>query len=132
MEILKNLISEHGSSLMSTLTDSGFTAEQAQQFLPEATQGISDALSGGGIADMLSGGDLGGMASSIIGNIDVEGIASKVGVDSSVASNGLSALVPQVLGLMNAEGGGLSSLLGGEGGGGLGGIASMVGKLFNK
>jgi len=41
MEIIKNLISEHGSSLVSTLTESGFTADQAQQFLPEAAQAIA-------------------------------------------------------------------------------------------
>ena len=129
MEILKNLISEHGPSLMSTLTESGFSADQAQQFLPEATQGISDAISGGGITELLSGGDEGGMASTIMSKIDIESIASKVGIDSSLASNGLTALIPKVLALMNTEGGGLSSLLGS---GGIGRIAGMVGKLFNK
>jgi len=129
MELLKNLISEHGPSLMSTLTESGFSADQAQQFLPEATQGISDAISGGGITELLSGGDEGGMASTIMSKIDIESIASKVGIDSSLASNGLTALIPKVLALMNTEGGGLSSLLGG---GGIGRIAGMVGKLFNK
>jgi len=132
MEILKNLISEHGPSLMSTLTESGFTAEQAQQFLPEAAQGISEAISGGGLSEMLSGGDEGGMASTIMSRIDIEGIASKVGIDSSLANNGLTSLIPKVLAMMNAEGGGLSSLLGGGSGGVIGSVAGMVGKLFNK
>ena len=132
MEILKNLISEHGASLMSTLTDSGFTADQAQQFLPEAAQGMSDAISDGGISELLSGGDEGGMASTIMSKIDIEGIASKVGIDSSLASNGLTALIPKVLAMMNAEGGGLSSLLSGGGGGIIGRVTGMVGKLFNR
>ena len=120
MEIIENLISEHGSSLMSTLTESGFTADQAQQFLPEAAQGMSDAISGGGISEFLSGGDEGDMASTIMGKIDIESIASKIGIDSSLASDGLTALIPQVLAMMNSGGGGLSALLGSEGGGGIG------------
>jgi len=129
MEILKKLISEHGPSLMSTLTESGFTAGQAQQFLPEAAQGINDAISGGGISGLLSGGDEGGIMSTIISKIDIESIASNVGIDSTLVSNGLTALIPKVLALVNAEGGGLSSLLGG---GGIGDIAGMAGKLFSK
>ena len=132
MEILKNLISEHGASLMSTLTDSGFTADQAQQFLPEAAQGMSDAIGDGGISELLSGGDEGGMASTIMSKIDVESIASKIGIDPSLASNGLTALIPKVLAMMNAEGGGLSSLLSGGGGGIIGRVTGMVGKLFNR
>ena len=132
MEIIENLISEHGSSLMSTLTESGFTADQAQQFLPEAAQGMSDAISGGGISELLSGGDEGDMASTIMGKIDIESIASKIGIDSSLASDGLTALIPQVLAMMNSGGGGLSALLGSEGGGGIGHVVGMAGKLFNK
>jgi len=132
MEIIKNLINEHGSTLMSTLTESGFTADQAQKFLPEAAQGMSDAISGGGISESLSGGDAGDMASTIMDKIDIESIASKVGIDSSLASNGLTALIPKVLAMMNTEGGGLSSLLGGEGGGVIGSVAGMAGKLFNR
>ena len=132
MEIIENLISEHGSSLMSTLTESGFTADQAQQFLPEAAQGMSDAISGGGISEFLSGGDEGDMASTTMGKIDIESIASKIGIDSSLASDGLTALIPQVLAMMNSGGGGLSALLGSEGGGGIGHVVGMAGKLFNK
>jgi len=132
MEILKNIISEHGPSLLSTLTESGFTADQAQQFLPEVAQGISEAISGGGISEMLSGGDEGGMASTIMSKIDIESIASKVGIDSTLANNGLTSLIPKVLAMMNTEGGGLSSLLGSGGGGAIGRFAGMIGKFFNK
>ena len=130
MEILKNLISEHGPSLMSALTESGFSTDQAKQFLPEAAQGMSDVISSGGISKLLSGGDEGDMASTIMGKIDIESIASKVGIDSSLASNGLTALIPKVLALINTEGGGLSSLLGIGDAGVIGRIAGMVGKLF--
>lgn len=128
MEMIKDLINEHGSDLTSTLTESGFTAEQAQQFLPEAAQGISDAVSAGGISDLLGGGGEGDLVSTIMSNIDIESIAARVGMDSSMVSNGLTALLPQVMAMVNSEGGGLSSLLGGEG---VGGVAGMAGKLFN-
>ena len=132
MNILKNLISEHGPSLLSTLTESGFNADQAQQFLPEAAEGISDAINGGGMSELLRGGDERGMASTIMSKIDIESIASKVGIDSSLASNGLTALIPKILAMINTEGGGLSSQLGSGGGGAIGRIAGMVGKFFNK
>jgi hypothetical protein len=132
MEILKNLISEHGPSLISTLIESGFSTDQAKQFLPEAAHVMSDAISSGGISKLLSGGDESSIASTIMSKIDIESIASKVGIDSSLASNGLNALIPKVLALIDVEGGGLSSLLGGEGAGGIGRIAGKVGKLFNK
>ena len=77
MEILKNLISEHGPSLVSALTESGFSTDQAKQFLPEAAQGMSAAISSGGISKLLSGGDEGNIASSIMSKIDIESIASK-------------------------------------------------------
>jgi hypothetical protein len=130
MDLMNNLIAEHGAGLLSTLTESGLSAEQARTFLPEAAQGIGDALGADGVSELLGGSDMGGIASSILGNLDVAGIASRAGIDPSLASNGLSALVPKVLSLLNAEGGGLASLLGG--GGGLGGLAGMAGKLFNR
>lgn len=130
MKILTNLISEHGPSLVSSLTDSGFSTDQAKQFLPEAAQGMSDAISSGGISKLLSGGDESSIATTIMSKIDVESIASKVGIDSSLASNGLTALIPKVLDLINSEGGGLSALLASGDAGGIGRIAGMVGKLF--
>lgn len=128
MSILNDLMSEHGPALLSSLTDSGFSAEQAQAFLPEAASSMSDALSDGGVASMLGGGDESGIASEVIGKIDIEGLAAKMGMDATMAESGLSALVPKVLSLLGSQSGGLSGLLGG----GAGGLAGLAGKLFNK
>ncbi len=132
MDVLKNLIGEHGSTLMATLTNSGFTSDQAQTFLPEAAEGIGDAIGGGGISTMLGGGDTGSMMSTIMGKIDIDSIASKAGIDASLARSGITALIPKILAIINANGGGLSSLPGGEGVGGVGGVAGLTGKLFNR
>lgn len=128
MEILENLISEHGSKLMSVLTESGFSPDQAEAFLPSAAQGISDAIGGEGFADLL-GGDPGSATSAIASKIDIDGIASGAGIDPSLATEGLAALIPKVLEMLSAEGGSVSSLLGN---GGIGGLAGMAGKLFNR
>ena len=62
--------------------------------------------------------------------MDIEGIASRVGIAPSLARTGLEALIPKVLSLVSSESGGLASLLGG--GGGIGGLAGMAGKLFGR
>ena len=132
MDLLNNLISNHSSELISTLTDSGFNAEQAQNFLPEAGQGVTEALSGGNLSELL-GGDSSALLSTILERIDVAGIASRLGIDESMVNDGLTALVPKVMEIFQGEGGGLASLLGGEGAGGLlGGLTKLGGKLFNK
>lgn len=126
MDILNDLISKHSSSLISTLTESGFTQEQASQFLPKAGQGIVNALSSGDLTSTLGGGS-GDVAAAILGKLDIAGLASMVGIDSSLASNGLTALIPKLLDLVHSEGGGLSSLLGGDA---LSTAAGLASKLF--
>ncbi len=128
MSILDSLMSEHGPELLSSLTDSGFSSEQAEAFLPEAASSVGDALSGGGIASMLGGGDDGDVASELLSKIDIQGLATKLGMDPTMAESGLSALIPKLLSLVGSQSGGLSGLLGG----GAGGLAGLAGKLFNK
>jgi hypothetical protein len=107
MELISKLISEHGSELIASLTGKGFSQEQAERFLPEAGNSVADAVSGlSGLPD----------ADSILGKIDIGALAQKTGIDSSLVSNGLSALVPMLLSRL--------------GGGGLGGLMGKVGKLF--
>ena len=132
MDLLNNLISNHSSELISTLTDSGFNTEQAQNFLPEAGRGVTEALSGGNLSELLTG-DTNALMSTILEKVDVAGIASRLGIDESMVNEGLSALVPKVMEIFQGEGGGLASLLGGEGAGGLlGGLAKLGEKFFNK
>ena len=132
MDLLNNLISNHSSELVSTLTDSGFNTEQAENFLPEAGRGVTEALSGGNLSELL-GGDSSALMSTILEKVDIAGIASRLGIDESMVNNGLTALVPKVVEIFQGEGGGLASLLGGEGAGGLlGGLAKLGGKFFNK
>jgi len=105
---IKEILSGHGPELLKTLEQVGFSAEQAQQFLPEAGQKIAAAVSGGGLGDLLSGDAVGGL----LENVDVASLTSKLGIDSGLVRSGLNAIVPQILeGLKGGTGG----LLGGLG-----------------
>ncbi len=131
MEILKDLLMNNSSELVNTLSESGFSAEQAQEFIPEAAQGVQQALSDGGgdLLSMLGGGDTEGIVSTLLEKVDIAGIASRLGLDESMVNTGLETLLPRALEIMNEQGSGLSSLLGGEGGV-LGGIAKLGSKFF--
>jgi len=120
MDILKSMLGDgQAAELLSTLTKSGLSAEQAEKFLPVAGESIAQAASG---LD-LSGGDTGQLLDSLSQSIDIQALASQLGMDSATVSNGLTALLPQLLKLL--QGGGLASLIGGSGLGGLlGGLTS--------
>ena len=129
MDMLKDLLANHSPELISSLSESGFSVEQAQEFLPEAGQGVKDALGGGDVVSLLSG-DSDSIASSLLEKVDIAAIAERVGLDEAMVSNGLEVLIPQVLEIFKNEGGGLNSLLGGNEGGLLGGIAKFGSKFF--
>lgn len=129
MDILKDLLMNNSSELVDTLSATGFSAEQAQEFIPEAAEGVQQALSGGDLLSLLGGGDAEGIVSTLLEKVDIAGIASRLGIDESMVNTGLETLLPRVLEIMNEQGSGLSSLLGGEGGV-LGGIAKLGSKFF--
>lgn len=129
MDILKDLLMNNSSELVDTLSAAGFSAEQAQEFIPEAAQGVQQALSGGDLLSLFGGGDAEGMVSALLEKVDIAGIASRLGLDESMVNNGLESLLPRALEIINEQGSGLSSLLGGEGGM-LGGIAKLGSKFF--
>lgn len=128
MDILKELISSKGAGLVSQLTGSGFSAEQAEKFLPEAGGSIMGALQGLDVKALL-GSDAASQTSSLLGNIDVAGLASKLNLDSAVAKGGLEKFIPVVMGFLkdNQAAAGVLGLLGGK----AGGLAGMAKGLFS-
>jgi hypothetical protein len=94
MDILKSLIGDKTMGvLVSGLIGRGFTRDQAERFLPEAGSSVISA-----IKDTNNGADV----DSILGTIDIPDLASKIGVDSSMITNGLKYIIP---GLMDLIGG---------------------------
>ena len=129
MDMLKDLLANHSSELIDSLSESGFSVEQAQEFIPEAGQGVKDALSGGDVVSLLSG-DTDSILSLLMEKVDIAAIAERAGLDEAMVSNGLEVLIPQVVEIFKNEGGGWSSFLGGGEGGLLGSITNLGSKLF--
>ena len=129
MDILNDLLTKHSSELIDSLSKSGFSVEQAQEFLPEAEQGVKDALSTGDIVSML-GSDTDSIVATLLEKVDTTAIAERVNMDEAMVNHGLRVVIPKVLEIFKAEGVGLSAFLGGGEGGLLGGIAKLGGKLF--
>ena len=107
MNILSTLLSDKATDLVSGLIKNGFTKEQAEKFLPEAGEKLMSAMDNNE-SEM--------DADSILGKIDIGSLASKIGIENSLASTGLQQLIPVILGQL--------------GGSELGGLASKVKSFF--
>ncbi len=130
MDFLEDLISSHSSDFLSVLTESGFSSEQAEEFLPEAGQSVTEAVKTTGLTDLL-GGDASTAISSILEHIDISSLAGRLGMDETMVDTGITAMITKFLDIAKDEGGGLSSLLGGEGREGLlGNVGKLLGKFF--
>jgi hypothetical protein len=126
MDITK-LIQQHGPALTQILTSkAGFTAPQAQTFLPLIIGKVMEVVKGGGFdVKSLIGGT---GASAIIGKLGIGDIAKKAGIDEAKATAGAQAVVPKLIESVQKSGG-LESLLGGATGG-AGDLMKKAGKLF--
>jgi len=121
VNVLKDIVGGgRAGDLLSVLTKSGFSAEQAERFLPVASESIAHAASDSD----LGGGEAGDLINTLSQKIDTQEISSRLGMDSDMVSNGLTALLPHVLKLLQGgavtslmSSGGLRGLLGGLAGG---------------
>jgi len=135
MDIVKQLLADQAGPLVEKLTGQlGFSAEQAQGFVPAAVTQLIEVVKGGGIdlAGLLGGGD----PSALVDQVDTGALAQAAGVDATKAKQGLQSIAPSILEKLGESAGGaqgLLSMLGGEGAGGLLGKASgLATGLFKK
>lgn len=112
MDILNDLLANHSSELTHSLSESGFSAEQAQEFLPEAGQGVKDALSTSDMVALL-GSDTDSIVTTLLEKVDTTTIAERAGLNEAMVNHGLEILIPKAIEIFKKESGGLSSLLGG-------------------
>ena len=125
---IQSLLAEHLPDLVSKLTQqTNLNEAQAQRFIPEAAQEAVSALGSGGLdLKSLIGGQLGGLLSKI----DIGGLATKSGLAEDQASSALESFLPQLLGILQGQKGGLegvvTSFLGQDGG-----ATGILGKLTN-
>ena len=134
--MIESILREHGGELLGALTGSGgLSSDQAESLLPPALGGIGDALSSGDLdlGALLGGGDV----SSLLGQLDLGGIAAQAGLDEGQTRGGLQALIPVALSLLGDKAGGaegLPSMLGGGSAGGAAGalsaVSGLAGRLF--
>lgn len=133
MDLLTGIFKEHGADLASKLTvQTGFSADQATRFLPEAGSAMLDAFKSGETKLDLDNVASAGNVDALLAGIDTEGLASKVGVSPELGASGLSAVVPPLLGLLGSDAGALAGLKalmsGSDAGGMLGKMGGMLGQ----
>lgn len=129
MNILNDIMKNNAPELAALLTGKGFNVEQASQFLPEAAGHIMKALPGDGVASLISGNGA-SLITGLMQKIDIAALASATGINTTLATTGLNALLPKLVELVGKEGGGLTSLLGGNDEL-LGGMKKLGSKLFS-
>ena len=111
MNLIYNLMDNQGSKLIEQLTGAGLHAEQAKGFLPDALKSVMGGLEQVDVQALLSA-DSTTQTSSLMEKIDIPSLASKLDGDSGLASSGLQAIIPQVLGFLkdNPAAAGLMSM----------------------
>lgn len=134
MELVQQLLSEKGGEIIQNLTGRlGFSAEQAERFVPAALKSVLGLLQGGKLD---AGALLGGSGEAdVLAKIDTEGLAREAGVAAAQVPGGLQSLLPTLVSALQDKGGAAAvlSLLGGEGSGGiLGAAGKIAGRFFNK
>ena len=87
MDFLQTFSNDEFPETVSSLIESGFTEEQANNFIPK----VSNEL-------IFAAGDSNGDVSTILGKININGLASKLGIDHSLVSVGLHKLLPMAMG----------------------------------
>lgn len=83
MDFIQNILADKAGDLLGALkSDAGYTAEQAEAFLPEAGSALGDAMKS--IAPKLDMTDLASAPNvgAILGAVDVPGLAQRGGVSA--------------------------------------------------
>jgi hypothetical protein len=134
MDILATLLKDVAPQLIEALTSQGgLDREQAERFVPEATEATLGQLRnakdlGLDPRDLLEGRNVG----SLLSQLDIGSLAGRVGMGESQVLQALQAFVPALLGILNAKGGGAEGALSLLGGGGAAGVMGAAGKLAGK
>jgi len=112
MNLIFNLMGSKSSRLIKQLTGAGFSAEQAQSFLPDALKSLMGGLQQANVQDLLNT-DNSTQTSSLMDKIDITALAGCLDNDSGLARQGLQAIIPQVLDFLKDHPA-IASLLGGK------------------
>ncbi len=132
MDFLQQLLQDKSAAMVSSLLGkAGFSAGQAEVFVPSAASSVLDAVKRR--AGEASLAEIATDPGSVADGVDIAGLADQVGISREKAVSGLEAVLPIILGVLRDKAGGLGSLgslLGG--GNAAGAVSGMAGKLFGK
>jgi len=113
MDLIQTFMDKESGSIIGELISQGFSAEQANRFLPEALATLMQGLKG---ADLFGSANSGGLT-SLSDSVDFAALSARTGVDSSNAETGLKALIPCLIaflkdnrGLLGEQAGSLTSV----------------------
>jgi len=96
MNILETLLKDKIGGIKDVLVqNTGFSAEQASAFVPDAAQKVLGLLGTKGSEFNLT--DIPSSVNQLIGALDVSSIASNANVDVEKARTGLTAVLPMIL-----------------------------------
>ncbi|NNF26662.1 MAG: hypothetical protein HKN73_05555 [Gemmatimonadetes bacterium] len=136
MDFLNAILKEKGAEMVSALTSrAGFSADQAEKFVPEAGSAAVEVLKSNAssldMANLASPGNI----SEILGGVDVAALAGRVGITVDQGSKGLTTMLPMLLGLMGSKAEGMTGMmsmlgLAGGAGGASDRLKALGGKLF--
>lgn len=136
MDFLKDILGSQAGDMVSALVEKGgFSAEQAQAFVPEAGKSVFKTVQGNmdkfDLSDLTSESN----QQNILSSLPIADLAGKVGISEGMVQTGLTTVMPMVLNLLkNNEGlSGILSMADQLGGLGqakdlLGGLGGMFGK----
>lgn len=129
MSLIDEFMAANGSKLVSQLTASGFSLEQAQKFLPDAGRQLITALQKGDIDLLKAATDRDGL-SSVLGGLDIASLAARFGVNEEAVRSGLASTLPSLIDFLKKNGGALAGGLVSGLKGNSGGLAGVAKGLF--
>jgi len=132
VDFLQGILKDKAGDLMGELTGkAGFSADQAEKFMPEAGSAVMDAMKSQASNLDLENLSAPGNVQALTEGIDTGALASKAGLSPEQSAGGIKAMLPMLLGFIGAKSGGASGLMGmltGTPGGMLGKLGGLMGK----
>lgn len=132
MSMIQQLLGDKAGAMLEQLQQVGFEGKQAQEFLNVSGEKTVELLKEEAANTDISSLPQKNLVSSLMGKMDVDTLASKVGIDSGLAGKGLQAILPVLVSVFASKGalGDIGESMGQSQGGIMDKVKSSIGKLF--
>jgi hypothetical protein len=109
VDIVDEFVRQEGGSALAALEGAGFSADQAAAFMPGAVAALLDAVTRVSPESIMAA-DLSVQTITLQGFVDVDELAARYKLDRFLGSKGIAALIPRLIGFLQANEG-LTALL---------------------